>query len=67
LKWQNGISELEFRAKADAIGIVLRPLSMYEQQPMEGRDWYGAVLGFGNIKLADIDSRISELAHLLQT
>lgn len=64
LKWQDGIDELTWSEKAKQHGIILRPLSYYEQDHFTQRTWSGAVLGFGNIRQDDIDSKIHELAQL---
>ncbi|MCK6264264.1 PLP-dependent aminotransferase family protein [Vibrio sp. ZSDE26] len=67
LKWSGGVSETELCDRAKEQGITIRPLSMYESNATKQRTWSGAVLGFGNIAIEEIDSRISTLAQLWQT
>ncbi|MEZ9232315.1 PLP-dependent aminotransferase family protein [Vibrio amylolyticus] len=67
LKWLRGLNEIEFCEQAQMKDIIVRPLSMYEREPMSNREWQGAVLGFGNINNGDIESQIMELAQLFQT
>ncbi|MDO6524531.1 PLP-dependent aminotransferase family protein [Motilimonas sp. 1_MG-2023] len=65
LKWQQGIDEQTWTQRAKAAGIIIRPLSYYERSEYtKKRGWHGAVLGFGNIALAQIDSKIEQLAAL---
>ncbi|WP_295891835.1 PLP-dependent aminotransferase family protein [uncultured Vibrio sp.] len=65
LRWFGGVCESDFCNQAKKKDIILRPLSMYEAQPRDNRQWQGAVLGFGNIHIDEIDSKIAELAELL--
>ncbi|MCE2594510.1 PLP-dependent aminotransferase family protein [Motilimonas cestriensis] len=65
LKWQQGIAEQTWTQRAMAVGIIIRPLSYYERSEYtQKRDWHGAVLGFGNIALEQIDSKIEQIAKL---
>ncbi|WP_423840945.1 PLP-dependent aminotransferase family protein [Vibrio mytili] len=64
LKWRNGIDEHTWAQRAANEGIVLRPLSYYEHPEYINRDWNGAVLGYGNTALLEIDSLIKRLSDL---
>jgi len=61
LKWENGINETVWCERALELGIIIRPLTYYESQKGD-RSWHGAVLGFGNVPLEDIDRLINKLA-----
>jgi GntR family transcriptional regulator/MocR family aminotransferase len=67
LKWHGGIDEMLWTERARQSGIVIRPLSYYEQQNPSQRNWNGAVLGFGNIALDEIDGKVQEIAQLFFT
>lgn len=64
IKWQGHITEQEWKLRAKEKGIVVRPLGVYEYVPNPNRTWQGVVLGFGNIRLQDIDSKVKEIAKL---
>lgn len=64
LKWHGGIDEMLWTERARQSGIVIRPLSYYEQQDHSQRSWNGAVLGFGNIALDEIDDKVQKIAQL---
>ncbi len=64
LKWHTGIDEKQWTQRAAAEGFVLRPLSYYEYPDFKYRDWSGAVLGYGNVSLKDIDPHIKRLSEL---
>lgn len=71
VKWQDGISEQDWCARAQSIGIILRPLTCYESNKsshdIDGtahREWRGVVMGFGNIALADIEPTLIRLASV---
>ena len=64
IKWQGYITEQEWKLRAKEKGIVVRPLGVYEYVPNPNRTWQGVVLGFGNIRLQDIDSKVKEIAQL---
>jgi GntR family transcriptional regulator/MocR family aminotransferase len=64
VKWSNGISEQEWSRRAELENIIVRPLDFYEYGSSDFRDWHGAVLGFGNIRLADIKPKIKQIARL---
>lgn len=64
LKWCSGIDEQAWTQRAAAEGFVLRPLSYYEHPDFKHRDWSGAVLGYGNVSLKDIDPHIKRLSEL---
>ncbi|BBM67038.1 GntR family transcriptional regulator [Vibrio alfacsensis] len=66
LKWQSGLDEHEWALRAKAEGIVLRPISYYEHSDFRTRDWQGAVLGYGNVSLEEIDSLIMRLSKLFR-
>ncbi|WP_211918809.1 PLP-dependent aminotransferase family protein [Vibrio sp. B1REV9] len=66
LKWQSGLDEHEWALRAKAEGIVLRPISYYEHADFCTRSWHGAVLGYGNVALEDIDSLIKRLSNLFR-
>ena len=66
LKWQNGMDELRFTKLAEHEGIILRPLSYYEHPGFQARYWHGAVLGYGNIALENIDAGIQRLALIFR-
>jgi GntR family transcriptional regulator/MocR family aminotransferase len=52
LKWLQGIDEQSWSQRAAAQGIIIRPLSYYEQAihpgqaPIQKRKWQGEVLGY---------------------
>ena len=64
VKWSNGISEQEWNRRAELENIIIRPFDFYEYGSSDVRDWSGAVLGFGNIRLADIKPKIKQIARL---
>lgn len=64
LKWTKGINEHDWVTTAKQKGIVIRPLSFYEQSATSSRNWHGVVLGFGNVAIKDIESNIKTLAEL---
>ncbi len=64
LRWQRGPDEELWAQRARQAGIVLRPLSDYEQTTAPARTWHGAVLGFGNVAPDSIDSSLRQLAAL---
>ncbi|ELB2831033.1 PLP-dependent aminotransferase family protein [Vibrio alginolyticus] len=66
LKWQDGMDEQRFTKLAEHEGIILRPLSYYEHPDFQARHWHGAVLGYGNIALENIDAGIQRLAHIFR-
>jgi GntR family transcriptional regulator/MocR family aminotransferase len=66
LKWQQGIDEHEWTKRAEALGIVLRPMSYYEHPDFQTRDWHGAVLGYGNVALDQIDALIQQVSQLFE-
>ncbi len=67
LKWYGGIDERLWTERARQSGIVIRPLSYYEQHEPSQRTWNGAVLGFGNIALDEIDGKVQKIAQLFVT
>ncbi|PHJ42312.1 hypothetical protein AK965_07380 [Vibrio sp. PID17_43] len=66
LKWQQGIDEHEWTKRAEALGIVLRPMSYYEHPDFQTRDWHGVVLGYGNVALDQIDALIQQVSQLFE-
>ncbi|WP_246201137.1 PLP-dependent aminotransferase family protein [Vibrio ziniensis] len=64
LKWVEGIDEVTLSLAALNDGIVVRPLSYYENPEFKQREWQGAVLGFGNISIDKIDEKIKRIADL---
>lgn len=64
LKWSEGIDEEHWSQLAEKSGIIIRPLSYYEDKDHINRDWNGAVLGFGNVEIEDIEPKIAHLAAL---
>ncbi len=71
VKWHGGISEQDWCARAQSIGIILRPLAFYESDGgnkdadgTESREWHSVVIGFGNIALTDIEPTIAQLADV---
>ncbi|MBW3695945.1 PLP-dependent aminotransferase family protein [Vibrio sp. T187] len=64
LKWVIGPSEDEWCERAKEAGIIVRPFHFYESGLGSEREWQGAVLGFGNVGLNDIDSLINKLASV---
>lgn len=64
VKWYGGISEHEWAQRAERDNIIIRPFDFYEYDSSVGRDWNGALLGFGNIRLADIKPKIKAIARL---
>ena len=67
LKWDGGIDEQEWVARAEKQGIVLRPLSYYEHTAASHRSWRSVVLGFGNTPLSELEPRIRVLARLFES
>lgn len=76
VRWWQGITEQEWVRRAKENGIIVRPLSYYEHSAYEHssyehsaeqqRDWHGAVLGFGNVRIEDIDDKVALLASLFK-
>ncbi|MCC4223076.1 PLP-dependent aminotransferase family protein [Vibrio campbellii] len=66
LKWLQGVDEHEWTQRAKSKGIVLRPLSFYEHSDFRTRDWQGAVLGYGNVALNEIDALVEQLSELFE-
>ncbi|WP_375749730.1 PLP-dependent aminotransferase family protein [Vibrio sp. HN007] len=66
LKWHAGVDENVFVERAKEVEIIVRALNYYERKDAIQRDWSGVVLGFGNIAIEDIDSRMADLAQLFQ-
>ncbi len=66
LKWLQGVDEHEWTQRAKSKGIVLRPLSFYEHSDFKARNWQGAVLGYGNIALSEIDVLVEQLSELFE-
>ncbi|ASI93794.1 PLP-dependent aminotransferase family protein [Vibrio rotiferianus] len=66
LKWRYGIDEHQWTQRAEAKGIVLRPLSYYEHPEFKTRDWNGVVLGYGNVALENIDTLMQQLALMFE-
>ncbi|MGF1887509.1 PLP-dependent aminotransferase family protein [Photobacterium profundum] len=71
VKWHGGISEQDWCARAQSIGIIIRPLTFYESDRdnndtngTESREWRSVVMGFGNIALTDIEPTIAQLADV---
>ncbi len=64
LKWHKGIDEVTLSQKALDVGITVRPLSYYESPEYRRRNWHGAVLGFGNTEIDDIDSKIRQVSKI---
>jgi GntR family transcriptional regulator/MocR family aminotransferase len=62
LKWTGMLDEELWAERALAKGIVIRPMSYYESNNAQHRDWNGAVLGFGNVATERIDESIKLLA-----
>jgi len=68
LRWYGFISEEEWAERANACGIVIRPFNYYEQfDRAEPRSWSGAILGFGNVPLDEIEPNIRTLAELFNS
>jgi len=68
VRWYGAISEEEWAQRANACGIVIRPFNYYEQFDGVGqRDWSGAVLGFGNVPMGEIEPKIRTLAELFKS
>jgi GntR family transcriptional regulator/MocR family aminotransferase len=66
LKWWGQLNEDEWARRAANLGIIIRPLNYYESKGQTSptqRQWNGAVLGFGNIALEDISTKINNLAQ----
>lgn len=61
VKWEEGIREELWCERALDLGIIIRPLAYYENRKGD-RSWHGAVLGFGNVPVEDIDRLINKLA-----
>ena len=64
VKWDGGISENEWSIRAELDSIIIRPFSFYEYGSSVERDWNGALLGFGNVRLVEIKPKIKEIARL---
>ena len=64
LKWQHGMDEHTWVKLAAKQNIVMRPLSYYESTQAPARDWHGAVLGFGNVSLCQIEPLMIQLATI---
>jgi len=64
LKWLHGINEVTLSQKASDQGLIIRPLSYYEHESTENRNWQSVVLGFGNTDIDDIDPLIKRLSSL---
>lgn len=65
IRWQGRISEQAWAERARAQGIVVRPFDYYEHSKASVyRDWSGAVLGFGNVAIEDIEPGIRTLAEI---
>ncbi len=65
VRWNGRVSEQEWAERAKNRGIVIRPFNYYEQsKKIPHRDWNGAVLGFGNVALNDIEPNIRALAEI---
>lgn len=64
VKWNCGISEHEWSRRAEFDNIIIRPFSFYEYGSSVERDWNGALLGFGNVRLAEIKPKIKAIARL---
>ncbi len=62
--WQAGIDEHSWVQLALQHGIVLRPLHYYESEFAPPRTMHGAVLGFGNVALNQIEPTLRTLAKL---
>lgn len=67
LKWRGYVDEQQWTDLAKQRGIVIRPLSYYEHTSQTQRDWSGAVLGFGNVALNEIEMHIQTLAELFES
>ncbi|MCE0494806.1 MocR-like pyridoxine biosynthesis transcription factor PdxR [Vibrio salinus] len=61
--WEKDIAESTWSEHAKNHMITLKPLSEYESYPTQ-RSWKGAILGFGNAELENIDENIADLARL---
>ena len=68
VRWRGHISETDWAERASSCGVVIRPFSYYEQHE-DGmqRDWSGAVLGFGNVGLDEIEPNIRILAEIFNS
>ncbi|HBI3712090.1 TPA: PLP-dependent aminotransferase family protein [Vibrio parahaemolyticus] len=64
LSWQQGIDENKWTQRAKKAGIVMRPVSFYEHPDFKARDWQGVVIGYGNVRLDNIDPLIKRLFEL---
>lgn len=42
----------------------MRPVSFYEHPDFKVRDWQGVVIGYGNVRLDNIDPLIKRLFEL---
>jgi len=68
LRWYGYISEQEWAERARLHGIVIRPFDYYEQYCKGAeRNWSGAVLGFGNVPLLEIEPKIRTLAEIFKS
>ncbi|GLT18425.1 GntR family transcriptional regulator [Vibrio zhanjiangensis] len=67
IKWDHGISELEWSKRASNHGIQLQPLSYYEHSGDINRSWRAVVLGFGNTPMEEIEPSIELLAQLFNS
>lgn len=63
--WTGRLSEQEFVNTAKKLGMMLNALSDYESVSYENRDYHGVLIGFGCIKIEDIESDIKRLANRL--
>lgn len=66
IKWDSGISEHDLVSRAAQEGIAVRAMSYFEHTPCSERLWQGAILGFGNVALADIEPSMRKLAQLFK-
>ncbi|MGF1735527.1 PLP-dependent aminotransferase family protein [Photobacterium satsumensis] len=64
LKWHTGIDENTWVARANDAGITIRALNYYEQAKSGQRGWHSVVLGFGNIALDEINTKIKLLSRM---
>ncbi|USD67196.1 PLP-dependent aminotransferase family protein [Vibrio sp. SCSIO 43136] len=56
------INEQQLVLDADNLGIIIRPLSVYYNGKNKKK---GIVLGYGNVALSEIDSKIAQIAKIL--
>lgn len=64
LSWQQGIDENTWTQRAKKAGIVMRPVGFYEHPDFKARDWQSVVIGYGNVRLDNIDPLIKRLFEL---